>query len=180
MVGTKRRKYLWGIAFIAQMTLSGCVVPIQQGAPPPPSNGAPVQVDLAKWSSGMYPDLYANKRVIAEGYFLRPNMGQGDFHQGAPQIDFVIASVPLGYGDKPPTTYAEMAAYTKQVQNYVAISAYAPLAMRDQIFALKGSQRIRVYGYAQQTGVYNTLFGKQYTGVVGLALVADTIEPLGP
>lgn len=165
------------LSMLAAVFLSGCGLPIQQATPIPPSDSPPVQVDLAKWSSGMYPDLYANKRVIAEGYYVRPNMGQGDYRQGAPQVAFVISSVPLGYGQSTPRTQAEMEVYSKQFQNYVGITAYAPLAMRDQLFNLQNGQRVRVRGVANQTGIVSTLWGKQYAGIVGLALVADSIEP---
>lgn len=169
--------HLGVLCALAALCLSGCMIPLPQAAPSPAA-GPAVQVDLAKWSSGMYPDLYVDRNVIAEGYYTTVNMGQGDFHQGAPQVGFVISNVPLGYGQGAPKTFAEIDAYTKQVQSYVGISAYAPISMRDQLFNLKSGTKVRVRGVARQTGVINTLFVKQYTGIVGLALFANSIEPL--
>ena len=160
----------------AALCLGGCMMPMPQAAPASAVR-PPVQVDLAKWASWMYPDLYVDKNVVAEGYYLVANMGAGDFHQGAPQVGFALSSVSFGYDQGYPKTFAEMDAYSKKMQNYAVISAYAPISMRDQLIGLKNGTRVRVSGVARQTGVYNTLFGKQYTGIVGLALFATSIEP---
>ncbi len=161
---------------VAGVALAGCVPAMQ--AAPPVANGPPVQVDIAKWSSGMYPDLYADRRVVVEGYYIRTGFG-AEFHQGAPDIGFLVSTVRLGYGQNTPKTHAELEAYTQQFQNYAAISASAPMAMRDQLFNMKNGQRIRVQGVARRFGVYDTLLYRNYAGVVMMVLVADSIEPIG-
>ncbi|MCX7360819.1 MAG: hypothetical protein NTV97_02880 [Alphaproteobacteria bacterium] len=173
------RKYRQGVVLLAAFTLSACMMPIYQTASsPPPSNAPPVQVDSAKWASGMYTDLYAGKRVIAEGYYFRLAVLSGTLFQGAQHIDFMVSNMRFGSGENPHPT--QVMGSSPSVEKYAPIEAYAPLAMRDQIFGIQNGQRIRVRGYATQGGVYSPFMGGSGAGLSHLRIVVESIELLNP
>lgn len=94
----------------------------------------------------MYADAYAGRNVTVDGYFAPDAMGS--LSQGSSQISFAILKYsPADYSNNPQRAQETM-------MRPGAVSAQAPMSMRDQIFALKPYQPVRVYGVASLIGIY--------------------------
>lgn len=94
----------------------------------------------------MYADAYAGHNVVVEGYFV-PDM-MGSLSQGSSQISFAIVKYSQAdYANNPQRAQETM-------MRPGAIAAQAHISMRDQIFALKPYQPVRVHGVASLIGIY--------------------------
>lgn len=144
-----------------------------------------VPVDFEKWSSGIYNDEFIGMPVVVEGYIsksllgIRSLAGSGNLFK-KPRIRFSVSQYSTEdirktgmRGD--PNAHIES---TEMVFRNISISA--PNFMRDQVYALKNKQKIKVYGVVKQIstgyGPWARIYRRKMANTLPIFVEADRIE----
>ena len=156
-----RYSYILFSALVATLSTTGCVnhIPQTMGtAPPVPKTQSYQPLDFKKWGSGMYADEFFGKAVVVDGYIMK------DETMGIISSDIQFAVI-----EKPPKRWSG------GIPAMVIVSA--PMSMRDIIYPIKNTERVRVFGIVQNPYSTSVFTGQVVSSM--LIVRADRIETVG-
>ncbi|MCG7866448.1 MAG: hypothetical protein JAY74_08750 [Candidatus Thiodiazotropha taylori] len=142
-----------------------------------------VPVDFEKWSSGIYNDEFIGMPVVVEGYISKALLGSpiGGFHLfKKPRIRFSVSQYSTEDIRKTRMRGDPNAHIESTEMAFRNISISAPKFMKDQVYALKNKQKIKVYGVVKQTslgwGIGARIYRRKMADVIPIFVEADRIE----